>query len=137
MITLSERWAPDMGKDDSTWLNISYLIVAGIFAFVGYKALYTVGLQFGWSERYDSWYPLFSRIFALIIGAAGALGVRASQERREYHLAAIGEIRKVTWPSMPDTKRMTVVVVVVVSIFAVILAVFDIAWSKVLQLILP
>jgi len=126
-----------MGKDDSTWLNISYLIAAGIFAFVGYKALYTIGLQSGWSERYDGWYPLFSQIMSLVIGGASIFWVQSSKERKEYHLSAIAEIRKVTWPTIPDTKRMTVVVVVVVAIFAVILAVFDIAWSKVLQLILP
>lgn len=126
-----------MGKDDATWLNISYLILAGIFAYVGYKALYTVGLQLGWAERFDSWYPVFTRVVALAVGGLGVLWVRSSEERREYHLAAIGEIRKVTWPTIPDTKRMTLVVVVVVAIFAAILAVFDIAWSKVLQFILP
>lgn len=126
-----------MTKDDATWLNICYVIFAGIVAYIGFKAIETVGVQAGWIERYDAWYPLVSRVVALVLGAGASFWLWSSKERREYHLAAIGEVRKVNWPSMPDTKRMTIVVVVVVAVFAVILAVFDIAWSKILQAILP
>jgi len=42
----------------------------------------------------------------------------------------------VTWPSMPDTRRMTLIVCVVVGIFAVILAVFDLVWAKILGLLI-
>ena len=126
-----------MGKDDATWLNICYLALAGVVAYVGFKAIYTLGVQFGWTERFDSWYLLFTRMGALTTGALAVLWARSSEERREYHLSAIGEIRKVTWPGVPDTRKMTMIVVVVVAVFAVILAVFDIAWSKALQFILP
>ncbi|MCB9228388.1 MAG: preprotein translocase subunit SecE [Deltaproteobacteria bacterium] len=73
---------------------------------------------------------------ALLAGGGAVLWLRSSISRREYHLSAIGEVRKVTWPSAADTKRMTLVVVVVVAIFSVILTIFDILWSKVLQFIL-
>lgn len=126
-----------MTKDDATWLNICYVIFAAIIAYVGFKALATLGLQFGWSERYDEWFPIASQVGSVVLGAAAAFWLWSDKERREYHLSAIAEVRKVSWPTMPDTKRMTIVVVVVVAIFAAILAVFDIAWSKVLQIILP
>ena len=68
---------------------------------------------------------------------SAAYWLRSSEIRRDFHLSSITEMRKVAWPSGPDTKRMTLIVVVVVAIFAVILAFFDMMWQKALQFILP
>ena len=126
-----------MGKDDATWLNICYVLFALIAAYVGYKAIATAGVQFGWTERYDEWFPLFTNISSIVLGGLAVFWLRASADRREYHLSAIGEVRKVTWPSFEDTKKMTLIVAVVVAIFSVILSIFDIVWAKILQFVLP
>ena len=120
-----------MGKDDATWLNICYVFFALVAAFIGYKAIATAGIQ------YDEWFPLFNNFTGIAIGAVAIIWLRASAERREYHLSAIGEVRKVTWPSFEDTKKMTMIVAVVVAIFSVILSIFDVVWAKILQLVLP
>jgi preprotein translocase subunit SecE len=126
-----------MGKDDATWLNICHGALALLVAYIALLALETLGTTSGWAERYDNWYPLVSRVIALGLGIGAVYFVRSSEERREFHLATISEIRKVTWPSMPDTKRMTIIVAVVVAVFSVILSAFDILWAKILQFILP
>lgn len=126
-----------MKKDDQTWLKICYLLFAGIVAYVALKMFGTIGVQTGWSERYDEWYSIAANLCSLAVGTSSALWLRSSAERNDYYLASIGEIRKVAWPSAPDTKKMTIIVAVVVAIFSVILSIFDVAWSKVLQLILP
>ena len=122
-----------MPKDDATWLNVAYAILFTLSAYIGYKALYTVGISFGWVERYDSWFPAAMTVFGLVIGAVVTFVVRRNTDRHEYYLAALGEIRKVTWPTWADTKRMTLVVVVVVAVFAVILAGFDLVWGWALK----
>lgn len=124
-------------KDDATWLNICYIVFALLIAYIVYQAANTLGLQFGFAERYDEWFPVASRVCSIVVGGAAAVWLRSDEDRREYHVSAIGEIRKVTWPTIPDTKRMTIVVVVVVAIFSVILTAFDVVWSKILQAILP
>ncbi len=126
-----------MGKDDATWLNICYVACMLMASYVAFKAFETLGVQFSWADRYDQWYPVVSNIGALTLGAAAVFWLRRDEERRSYHLASISEIRKVTWPTLPNTKKMTLVVVVVVAIFAVILSIFDMIWSKALQWILP
>ena len=126
-----------MEKDDTTWLNICYVAFAIVVAYVGFQAVYSVGLQFGWVERYDEWFPTLNNVLAIVAGAVGVLWLRASGERREYHLSAVGEVRKVAWPTIPDTKKMTVIVAVVVTIFSIILFLFDMVWSEMLQKILP
>jgi preprotein translocase SecE subunit len=125
-----------MGKDDATWMKICYVAFALIVAYVAYKLIETLGIQFGWSERYE-WFAPVHNIAALLVGAGTSVWMYANTDRREYHLAAVGEVRKVVWPKFPDVKKMTLIVVVVVSIFAVILTIFDVVWSKVLQFILP
>jgi len=125
-----------MPKDDSTWLNIFYVVSSILVGVVLFKALNTLGIQFGWSEKYISWYPMASTITSVVGGAGFGLMLRTNPERQEYLTSAISEVRKVSWPSWSDTKRMTIVVVVVVAIFAVILMVFDVLWAKTLNLIL-
>lgn len=126
-----------MSKDDGTWLNICYVMFAIIVAYIGYRAIASLGLQNGWTERYDEWFPTANNISAIIIGVATSLWVRSNPERREFHLSSITEMRKVSWPTIENTKKMTVIVAVVVCVFSVILTIFDLLWSKVLQFILP
>ncbi|MBP6217696.1 MAG: preprotein translocase subunit SecE [Oligoflexales bacterium] len=126
-----------MSKDDSTWLNIAYVAFALVVAYIGFRLITAFGVNFGWSERYDEWFPTFTNLGAILIGALAAFALRSDPLRREYHLASIAEIKKVSWPTLENTKKMTLIVAVVVCIFAVILSIFDVLWSKALQWILP
>jgi preprotein translocase SecE subunit len=124
-----------MNKDDSYWLKLAYVAFAALVALAFYKAFGTLGVQVGWADRFD-WYQPVTTAASLALGIAAAFYLSSNKERHEYFLAAIGELRKVTWPSMPDTRRMTVIVCVVVGIFAVILAIFDFIWAKFLGLLI-
>ena len=125
-----------MPKDDATWLNICYVIVFFLAFYLGWKAINTVGIQMGWAERYDEWFPAVHNIVAIVIGVVTFVVMRSDKAKHEYYLNTIAELRKVTWPSMEDTKKMTLIVVVVVGIFGAILAVFDLFWAKALNLLL-
>ena len=125
-----------MSKDDNFWLNAFYLVTVLVGAYVGFQAINTMGIQTGWLEKYDTWFPLVNNIGAIVIGVSITMVLRAKKDRAEYYLTSIAELRKVTWPSYEDTKRMTVVVVIVVLVFAVILGVFDFAWSNLLKQVL-
>lgn len=124
-----------MSKDDAAWVNVAYVVFFLLSSFVFFKALETVGVQTGWSERFE-WYGPAQVGLGLLLGGAVTALLRKDQEKYEYFLASIGELRKVTWPNWPDTKRMTIVVCVVVGIFAVIVSIFDLFWAKALKLLL-
>lgn len=124
-----------MSKDDATWLNVAYVAFLALSGYVGYKAVQTLGLQMGWLERFD-WYAYVSTLAGVVIGVLATWYLRADGERHEYFLSAIGELRKVNWPTWADTKRMTLVVCVVVGIFAVIVSIFDIIWARVLKVLI-
>ena len=125
-----------MNKDDETWLKICQAAMGALVAFLVYRGFVYFGGEIGWLERYHAWYPIASTIVGVVGGGLAAYWLVAEAERREYFLATIGEVRRVAWPSIPDTKRMTVIVAIVVAIFAVILAVFDVGWVKALHWLL-
>jgi preprotein translocase subunit SecE len=124
-----------MNKDDSYWLKLAYVTFAALVALAFYKAFGTAGVQTGWTDQLD-WYQPASTAASLALGVAAGFLLASNKDRHEYFLAAIGELRKVTWPSMSDTRRMTMIVCVVVGIFAVILAIFDFIWAKFLGLLI-
>ena len=126
-----------MSKDDATWLSYCYLFIGILSAFVIHKAIYTAGVQFNWLERYDEWFPTANSAISIVFGILSVVWLRSSSERHQYYLLTVGEIRKVAWPSLPDTKKMTIIVVIVVAIFAVILSVFDTVWASIFRLLLP
>lgn len=125
-----------MNKDDSYWLRVAYLAFALLVAFTTWKAAGTLGVNTGWSDRFEDWYPTASAVASVVIAIGATFYLVSSKDRQEYFLAAIGELRKVQWPTALDTRRMTTVVVIVVGIFAVILAIFDFIWAKIFALLL-
>ena len=125
-----------MNKDDNFWLSVAYFAFAALVAFTIWKATVTLGIQTGWVDRYDQFYNPLSIVVSLALGVGASFWLKKDEHRHEYFLASIGELRKVTWPSAPDTRRMTIVVCVVVGIFSAILALFDLIWAKILGIIL-
>ena len=100
-----------------------------------WKFFETLGIQLSWLDKY-SWYQGAAIAASLAVGMLLVFGLKNNKERDEYFLQAIAELRKVTWPSAAETKQKTIVVCVVVGIFAVILSVFDLVWTKALALLL-
>ena len=121
-----------MAKDDATWLNVAYVTFLLIMGYVAYQALELTGIQMGWVERYD-WFVYAATALAVVVGVGLTWYLRRDAERHDYFLSAIAELRKVSWPTWADTKRMTVVVCIVVAIFAVIVGMFDAAWAWTLR----
>lgn len=47
-----------------------------------------------------------------------------------------GELRKVTWPTAEESRRLTVIVLIVTIIFAAFLFFFDFIFSNVMQILI-
>ncbi|MEJ5315074.1 MULTISPECIES: preprotein translocase subunit SecE [Anaerolinea] len=48
----------------------------------------------------------------------------------------IGELRKVTWPTLPEARRLTVIVLVVVGITSLVLGLLDWVFSRLIALLI-
>lgn len=124
-----------MAKDDATWLNVSYVTFALLSGFFFFQAVQLVGVQTDWIEKYE-WFAAVATVLAAAFGIGMTIFLKSDKDRHEYLLSSITELRKVSWPSWADTKRMTLIVVIVCGIFAVIVGVFDVLWAKALNLLL-
>jgi len=117
------------------YVNMSF-IAMGIIAYV------ILGELMGWVLRMAgsaSNPELLGERFRLanVIGFALALGLVLFLKKKYNKLAMeIGnELSRVTWPSWTETKKLTVVVIIVTIILAIILGIFDYAWSQLSSLV--
>ena len=124
-----------MAKDDATILKIAYAIFALCVAYITYNLAQMIGIQTGWSIRYE-WYQKIQTVIAIAAAGLVIFTLKKDKERESYLLSSISELRKVTWPTWLEVKRMTIVVFIVVAFFAVMIGIFDLVWTKALNLIL-
>lgn len=61
---------------------------------------------------------------------------KRSNAIQRFFRETIGELKKVSWPTWPEARRLTWIVVLVMVFMAVFLGVFDFLASKVFDLIL-
>ena len=125
-----------MQKDDETWVKICYAVLGLIVAYVCSKALGSLSDFFRLAERYDAWFPIAKPLVCAAFGILVFYWIGRDEERRAYHVSAIAETRKVTWPTPEATQKMTWIVAIVVGVFSIILGAFDFVWSLVLRSII-
>jgi preprotein translocase subunit SecE len=71
--------------------------------------------------------------YAIAAGAATVIWRNARAHRVSLEVA--GELKKVTWPSLRETRAATVAVVVATFIAAIILGLFDFVWARLSALV--
>jgi preprotein translocase subunit SecE len=113
-----------------------------------FQLLLTVGIGYSLSRAIELIYRVGSlpvyRPFgvheAWILGYAIAAGALVYTMRnvtaQDFANEVIVELRKVTWPTMKETRQATMVVIVVVAVIATILGAFDFMWAKLIQFLL-
>jgi preprotein translocase subunit SecE len=65
----------------------------------------------------------------LAIAAAAALYIWVTPRTNEVSLDIVAELRKVSWPGLPETRAATVAVIVASLIAAALLGMFDVLWQ--------
>ena len=79
--------------------------------------------------------PLFgedwtwARVIGLAIAAVVGFYFWSQPKGQEVSLEVVSELRKVTWPSLPETRAATIAVIVASVIAAVLLGMFDVFWQ--------
>jgi preprotein translocase subunit SecE len=78
----------------------------------------------------------FKITLAAAIGAA-VVGIVTYRNDRIYHLAneVSSELKKVTWPTAKEVRTSTLTVIIMAVVAAVILGLFDFAWSNLTELV--
>ena len=53
-----------------------------------------------------------------------------------YYRETVGELRKVVWPSWPEARNLTLVVLAVITLMAIVLGFFDWLFAEMVRLLL-
>jgi preprotein translocase subunit SecE len=114
----------DNSAGGSVWMDGLWLTAAAVFLVAGLAGFYLLPAQ-----------PMAVRTLIMVAGLVLAVGVFAlsSQGRNAWQFAAGSrvELRKVVWPTMPETQKLTLMVVVFVALAGVFFWVIDwlLAWG--------
>jgi len=76
---------------------------------------------------YNDW--TWSSVIGLAVAAAVGIFLWTTEKYRNTSLEIAAELRKVSWPSMPETRAATIAVIVASVIAAILLGFFDVAWQ--------
>jgi preprotein translocase subunit SecE len=122
------------------WIALGYLFFAVVLWVLTDKFLTTV---MSWAGILEYNFEIPSERFTLttLIGLLVASGV-GFWAWRHPTLSTLSnevavELRKVTWPTAAETRAATIVVIVTVFIMSIFLGLFDMLWSKLLNLLYP
>ena len=75
----------------------------------------------------DSW--TWSTILGLALAAVTAIVLWRKPKTHDASLEIAAELRKVSWPSMAETRAATIAVIVASIVAAVLLGLFDVLWQ--------
>jgi preprotein translocase subunit SecE len=115
---------------------IFYVLAAVVIGFFLEKVL---GLVFGYARWADpgilgeDW--TLTTLLGFGLAAVAAVAVWRVPRAQTVSLEVASELKKVTWPTMRETRAATVAVVVATFVAAVILGVFDYVWAKISSLV--
>ena len=81
--------------------------------------------------------PSDFKISLLAAVVATVASIIAYKNDRVYHLAneVASELKKVTWPTAKEVRASTMTVIVMAIVSAIILGLFDFAWSNLTELV--
>lgn len=122
----------------SKWVNLIFATIALLAFIVFDKAL---ALLFENVEMLNNT-PLLGRyvtittFIALVASAIFTFWFYRKPNSFAYLSEVVVELRKVTWPSMDETKRSTVIVIIFTILLSAYLAVFDQIWKYLTDLII-
>jgi preprotein translocase subunit SecE len=82
---------------------------------------------------YGDW--TISTVLGFAVAVVAGLVAWKTPKIQTVSLEIAGELKKVTWPTMRETRAATIAVVVATFVAAVLLGVFDYVWARVTELI--
>jgi preprotein translocase subunit SecE len=122
--------------DPRRLVAIFFVLAALVIAVFLEKVLALVFSYARWSDVAvfgEDW--TLSTVLGFALAAVAAIVAWRTPKVQTTSLDIAGELKKVTWPTLRETRAATVAVIIATFIAAIILGVFDYVWAKVSSLI--
>lgn len=113
-----------MNKSNSKYVTLAFLAIAVVVAVTLSELISALAGAFAFMAKLSS-YDIFKHGFPFLIAVVLFLSLQLNKKVHVWAEEVIVEIKKVVWPSIKDTRGMTIVVIVMVFISSIIISVFD------------
>jgi preprotein translocase subunit SecE len=124
------------GMDPKRMVGIFFVLAAIAVGVFLEKVLALVFTYARWNDPAvfgEDW--TLTTVLGFAIAAVAAVVAWRAPRTQTVALEIAGELKKVTWPTLRETRAATVAVVVATFTAAVILGVFDFVWARISSLV--
>jgi preprotein translocase subunit SecE len=124
-----------MESQHQKWVNLSYLTVAVLLAYIVFSLAGKVVGAYDLEARIHS-IDLVLRGVSVAAGAILFVVLYRNDQVNQFMNEVVVELSRVTWPTQKDTTSATFVVIVMVIISGMILGLLDYCWVQLLKWVL-
>jgi preprotein translocase SecE subunit len=117
------------------WVNLSYLAVAALVAYVLFEMATHITGSYDLEAKVRN-IELIARVASIAIGAITFAILYRHEEANQFMNEVMVELSRVTWPTPKETQNATIIVMIMVIISGLILGFFDYFWTLLLKAII-
>jgi preprotein translocase subunit SecE len=117
------------------WVNLSYLAIAALVAYIFFTFTLQLSATFDWETRVRD-IDTIVRVGSIGIGALVFFILFRNEKANVFMNEVAAELARVTWPTQKETSSATFIVIVMVMISGLVLGFLDYVWTKLLQQVL-
>lgn len=121
-------------EDGKKWINTFVAILSIIAGFVAIRFMAQLGEWFDLEAKVTS-YLAVSQAVGIIIGLGTFIGILKNKNASTHMQEVYSELVKVVWPDKDSVMKMTVGLVIAVSVISGIFVLVDFTFRKILELL--
>lgn len=120
--------------DSSKWINTLIVIAAALVGYISIALFNQLNEWFELEARIPN-FQMVAQVAGIVLGASTFLFVLKNKDSSQYLKEVYGELTKVIWPDKDSTVKLTVTIVISVTIAAVFLSLADLGITELLDLL--
>jgi preprotein translocase subunit SecE len=117
------------------WVNLSYLLFAGLVGYVIFSGAGHFAGAYDLEARVRN-VDLMIRGGSLLVGAIVFFVLYRNEQANQFMNEVVTELARVTWPTQKETTNATIIVLVAVLVSGMVLGLLDYIWTSLLKLVL-
>lgn len=122
-------------ENNQKWINLSYIAVAMLLAFVIFLLAQKFSVALDFEGRVRS-LEMILKVGASVIGVLTFVILNRSTRANTFMNEVVVELSKVTWPTQDETVKATIAVLIAVLIAGIVLWLVDSLWVYLLKFVI-
>ncbi len=120
-----------MESQTQKWVTLSYIAVAALAAWVLSSLAFNLSAAWELEARFKQIETMI-RVGSVALGFVAYFAMSRNETSNKFTTEVVEELSRVTWPTVDDTTKATIVVLIMVLISGGILGLFDALWTAIL-----